>query len=88
MMLLKNVSDINLLTEAVNRCRDDVMMYSSDGHEEYNLKSECSRYIALGELCKEDGSDYELFCMNPADESYMVKFFQDLAERHHEVMAI
>ena len=88
MMLLKNVNDINLLNEAVNRCRDDVMLYSSDGHEEYNLKSDFSRYVALSELCKDDGKDYELFCMNRADESYMMQFFNDLMTRHGEAVAV
>ena len=88
MMLLKNVNDINLLNEAVNRCRDDVMLYSSDGHEEYNLKSDFSRYVALSELCKDDGKDYELFCMNRADESYMMQFFNDLMIRHGEAVAV
>lgn len=88
MMLLKNVNDIELLNDAVNHCRDDVMLYSSDGTEEYNLKSEFSRFVALSELCKDDGKDYELFCMNRADESYMLKFFQELEERHGETMAL
>lgn len=88
MMLLKNVSDINLLNDAVNHCRDDVMMYSSDGHEAYNLKSEFSRFVALSELCKDDGRNYEMFCMNPADESYMLQFFQELDARHGEAIAV
>ena len=88
MMLLKNVSDINLLDDALKHCRDDVMIYSSDGHEQYNLKSEFSRYVALSELCKDDGKEFEMFCMNRTDESYMMKFFQDLEERHGDAIAI
>ncbi len=88
MKLLKNVSDINLLNDAVEHCRDDVMIYSSDGHEQYNLKSEFSRYVALSELCKDDGREFEMFCMNRADENYMLQFFQELSERHGEAIAV
>ena len=78
MMLLKNAKDINNLVEAVNRCRDDVLLRSTDGREEFNLKSVLSRYMAIGELCKEHGDSYEVFCMNRADEAYMMNFFNSL----------
>lgn len=77
-MLLKNAKDIDNLIEAVNRCRDDVLLRSTDGHEEFNLKSVLSRYVAIGELCKDHGDSYEVFCMNRADEVYMMNFFHSL----------
>lgn len=80
MMLLKNAKDVDSLIEAVNRCRDDVILRSTDGREEFNLKSVLSRYIAIGELCKEHGDRYEIFCMNPADEGYMMNFFVNLSD--------
>lgn len=78
MMLLKNAKDIDSLVDAVNKCRDDVILRSTDGREEFNLKSVLSRYMAIGELCKEHGDRYEVFCMNPADENYMLQFFMNL----------
>ena len=78
MMLLKNAKEIDKLIEAVNRCRGDVLLRSVDGREEFNLKSVLSRYIAIGELCKDHGDRYEVFCMNRSDEGYMLNFFQGL----------
>ena len=82
MMLLRNAKEIDKLIEAVNRCRGDVLLRSVDGREEFNLKSVLSRYIAIGELCKDHGDKYEVFCMNRADEGYMGNFFHDLREAH------
>ena len=82
MMLLKNAKDIDKLIEAVNRCRDDVILRSVDGREEFNLKSVLSRYIAIGELCRDHGDRYEIYCMDRADEGYMLNFFHDLQQAH------
>ena len=82
MMLLKNAKDIDNLIEAVDKCRDDVLLRSVDGREEFNLKSVLSRYVAIGELCKDHGDSYEVFCMNKADEVYMLNFFHDLGQAH------
>ena len=78
MMLLKNAKDIDSLIEAVNRCRGDVLLRSVDGREEFNLKSVLSRYIAIGELCKDHGDRYEIYCMERSDEGYMLNFFYNL----------
>ena len=78
MMLLKNAKDIDNLIKAVERCRGDVLLRSTDGREECNLKSVLSRYVAIGELCKDHGDSYEIFCMNKADENYMLQFFINL----------
>lgn len=78
MMLLKNVNDIDNLIDAISRCRGDVILRSVDGREEFNMKSVLSRYIAIGELCKDHGDKYEFFCMNRADEGYMINFFMEL----------
>lgn len=79
MMLLKNVHDVDAFLEAVNRCRDDVLLMSSDGRERFNLKSVLSRYMAIGELCKDHGDSYEVYCLNKADEAYMIEFFREIA---------
>lgn len=78
MMLLKNEKEIDQLMAAVDRCRGDVLLRSTDGKEEFNLKSKLSRYIAIGELCKEQGDRFEVFCMKRSDEGYMMSFFRDL----------
>ena len=82
MMLLKNAKDIDNLINAVDRCRGDVLLRSTDGREEFNLKSVLSRYVAIGELCKEHGDSYEVFCMDRADEVYMLNFFHNLGNVH------
>lgn len=78
MMLLKNANDIDSLLEAVNKCRGDVILRNINQYEEFNLKSTLSRYIAIGELCKEHGDEWEIYCMNKADEGYMIQFFMEL----------
>ena len=77
-MLLKNAKDVNALIKAVKQCKGDVVIRSTDGTEEFNLKSKFSQYIAIGRLCDEYGEYYEIFCKNREDEPYMLKFFSDL----------
>ena len=81
MMLLKNVHDIDKLLDVIAHCRDDVILRSTDGREEFNMKSRLSQYIAIERLLRDHGDQYEFFCMNKADEGYMLKFFYDM---HHE----
>lgn len=78
MMLLKNTKDVKALIDAVEHCKGDVMLRSIDGSEEFNLKSKLSQYVAIGELCKTHGDEWEVFCMNKADEGYMLNFFMEL----------
>ena len=77
-MLLKDIHDVDSFLAAVNRCRDDIILRSTDGREELNLKSKLSQYIAIERLHRECGDSYEIFCMSKADEGYMLKFFYDL----------
>ena len=78
MMLLKNANNSDSLLEAVSKCRGDVILRNINQYEEFNLKSTLSRYIAIGELCKEHGDEWEVYCMNKADEGYMIQFFMEL----------
>lgn len=78
MMLLKNAHDIDTLLDAVSKCRNDVILRNINQYEEFNLKSTLSRYIAIGELCKDHGDEWEVFCMDKADEGYMIQFFMDI----------
>ena len=59
MMLLKNIKDVNLLINAVDKCSGAVILRSVDGNEEFNLKSKLSQYIAIGKLCAEHGDEYK-----------------------------
>ena len=77
-MLLKNVKDVNALIAAVDKCNGDVVIRSTDGKEEFSLKSTFSRYIAIGRLCDEYGEYYEMFCKNKEDEHNMIGFFYEL----------
>ena len=78
MMLLKNAHDIDSLLTAISKCRGDVILRNINQYEEFNLKSTLSRYIAIGELCKQEGDQWEVFCMDKADEGYMIQFFMEL----------
>ena len=34
--------------------------------------------MAIGELCKEHGDEYEMFCMDPDDQGNMLHFYASL----------
>lgn len=74
---LSNVRDLEAFRKAVRDCVGDVWLRKNDGTEEFNLKSTLSEYIALGKLCDEHGSDYEIFCQFSTDESRLIKFFYE-----------
>lgn len=78
MMLLKNVHDVDAFLKAVGRCRGDVILRSADGRETIDLKSKLSQYVAIERLHRECGDDYEIYCMDRADEGYMLAFFYDI----------
>ena len=84
MMLLKNAKNIESLIHAVDKCKYDVYLRSTDGSEEFNLKSVISRYVAIGELCKDHGDEFEVFCTNPEDDGHMMKFFSELQDEEAE----
>lgn len=78
-MLLKNVHDVEKLLEVISHCRGDVILRSTDGREEINMKSKLSQYIAIERLLSDHGDQYEFFCMNKADEGYMLAYFYDMS---------
>ena len=78
MMLLRNAKDIDAIIKAVAECHGDVILRHINGHEEFNLKSTLSQYMAIARLCEDHGDEYELFCMNRADEQRMLQFFHEL----------
>lgn len=77
MMLLKSINDCGSFINAVSHCRGDVMLRSTDGKEEYDLKSVVFKYIAIDKLCKDHGDMYEVFCMNLSDEGYLISFLDN-----------
>lgn len=76
---LKNIKDLEAFRAAVRQCKGDVILRSTDGTEEFNLKSRLSEFIALGKLADTHGDQYEIFCMNYADEAILLKYFYDKA---------
>ena len=78
MMLLKNTHDVEALIQAVDRCRGDVILHSADGRAAYHLKDALSRYMAIGELLKPHGDEYEFFCERRSDEVNVMRFLAGL----------
>ena len=74
---LKNIHDLDAFRVALRQCRGDVLLRSVDGTEEFNLKSKLSEFIALGKLADVHGDEYEIFCVDRADEAVLLKYFYD-----------
>lgn len=79
-MKLRNLKNIDAMFDTIARCKGDVILRSSDGTEEYNLKSVISRYIAIGKLCDEQGDFYEIFCMDKSDEPFFFELHRKLED--------
>lgn len=78
-MKLTNITQVKDFLAAVDQCKRSVWLESSDGSK-FDLKSEFSKYIAIGELLGECGDQLELFCADPADEQHFYDFFAHHAE--------
>jgi hypothetical protein len=83
MRLLRDVRDVEAFKAAVKKCAGDVIVRHNSRHEEFNMKSLFSEYIGLANLMSEHGDEYEVFCMNPNDERFMLQFFQELKENNN-----
>lgn len=81
MKMLRDTTEVEMFKSAIDACRCDVVLRSIDGSEEFDLKSEISRRIAIGRLCGVDGDDYEVFCLNRSEMGPMLNFFRFLRER-------
>ena len=77
MKILKDINDVNNFKAAVKQCKGDVIIRHNTRREEFNLKSLFSEYLGLAELMKDHGDEYEIFCMNPSDEVYIINYFHD-----------
>ena len=78
MKLLKSEQDVKLFNNAVDKCSGEVVLRSMDGREELNLKSQLSRFIAIGKLCQDNGDEYEVFCLDRNDVGYLLGFFSQV----------
>ena len=85
MKMLKNMKNVNALQAAIANCKDSVILRSADGREEYNLKSVMSQLVGIARLCEEHGDEYEVFCMNRADEGNLFGFFRELRQNEASV---
>lgn len=66
-MKIKNIEQVNEFLAAVDKCKGEVWLLSSQG-DELNLKSRLSQYVAIGALLKDYNEDLELFCQFVEDE--------------------
>ncbi len=82
MKMLKNINNVDALITAVSKCQGDVILKSADDKEQYNLKSELSQFVGIAKLCEERGDEYEVFCMNRADEGNLLEFFGELEKEN------
>ena len=73
-MKIKNVEQIKEFLEVVDKCQSDVYLTSVYG-DRFNLKSELSRYVAIGKLLGDHGDELELFCSKKEDEYLFIAFF-------------
>lgn len=78
-MRIKNIEEVNGFIEAVNKCKGDVWLVSPSD-DKYNLKSNFTRYIALGELLSDHGDNMELFCSLKEDEANFFEYFHQFPE--------
>lgn len=78
-MKISNEVQLHEFLEAVKKAKSDVYLKSVYG-DCYNLKSELSKYMAIGALLEDKAEDLELFCNSPDDESLFLKFFHENPE--------
>lgn len=74
-MRLINETELSDFMQAVFASKGNVYLKSTEG-DCYNLKSNLSKYVALGKLLSEQAEELELFCDNRFDESLFYKFFE------------
>ena len=75
MKMLNNMKNINALLTAVSICKDDVIIRSADGNEEYSLRAALSQLIGIAKVCEAHDDGYEVHCVNREDEGCLKQFF-------------
>ena len=78
-MKFTTAEQISDFLDIVNECEGDVSLHSYSG-DIFNLKSQLSQYVAIGELLSEHGDELELFCRDRNDEAKFVNFFKEHPE--------
>lgn len=78
-MRIRNIQQLNGFMLALNQCRGGVWLESPEG-DKYNLKSQFSQYVALGELLSERGEYLELYCTHKEDEQYFYEYLWNQPE--------
>ncbi len=82
-MLLKNMEEVKALEAAVSRCEGEVWLEAPDGTR-YNLKSEFSKIIGLGELMHGNDRGLEIFTQLPKDNTYLMDYLYAVEEDRRE----
>ena len=80
MKMLKDINEVDNFKAAIREYKGDVILRHNTRNEEFNLKSLFSEYLGLAELMKDHGDEYEIFCMNPSDEVYILNYFHEKAD--------
>lgn len=78
-MKISKTLELHAFLEAVDKAEGDVYLVSKNG-DQYNLKSELSKYVAIGALINNHADDLELFCQFPQDEVFFLRFFDKYPE--------
>lgn len=73
-MRISNKTQVHDFLATVDKCKGNVFLKSVAG-DCYNLKSELSKFVALGALIMDKAGELELFCDLKEDESLFMKFF-------------
>lgn len=78
-MMFQNAEQIDAFMDAVQKCKGDVYLKSTEG-DIFNLKSRLSSYVAIGALLGDEGDELELFCDKTEDEGHFYRFFAEHPE--------
>ena len=79
MIKLKNINDVNLFIDTVNKCEGDVWLVSIY-NDRYNLKSALSQYVAIGQLLTDRAPELDLYCQLREDEWKFIHLFDEHPE--------
>lgn len=78
-MRISNKIQLHEFLKTVDMARGDVYLKSAFG-DCYCLKSELSKYVAIGSLLSDKAEELELFCDHREDEALFLNFFHDNPE--------
>lgn len=73
-MNIKTNDVLYAFLSTIDKARGKVFLVSQQG-DRYNLKSELTKYVAIGALLGQHGDELELFCECKEDEALFLQFF-------------